>query len=295
MKIEGFKNHSFTTSDRFNIAYGHNFDSTVDESKPCLVFNYGLVCNLAHWKFQIPYFHELGYPILYHDYRFHFDSSSSQSISDLTFSRIVNDIHELLHFLQIEKSVMIGHSMGVNTTLEYALHYPEDLLGSILISGTVLPPQDIMFDSNMMDHLQPILEILLKKYPKLFNSIWKTGHLNPIAKVGIHRGGFNTQKVPMDFVEYYLKKIGELKPEVFFQLLRQMKEQNITRNLENINTKTLVMGGDLDQVIPNYLQQILTNHLPNNEYYTVKNGSHVPQADFPETVNERILIFLDEL
>jgi non-heme chloroperoxidase len=296
MKFNGFTEQDLKVSSDINIHYGHNFTrlSKKDMEKPCLIFNYGLVCNKAHWKHQIPFFNSQSYPVLYHDYRFHYQSESTSNIEDLTLDNIKDDMNDLINYLNIERAFMIGHSMGVNTTLQYILHYPEKILGAILISGTVLPPQDIMFDSNWMDHLQPILELLLEKYPKVFKSIWSTTHLNPIAKIGIHRGGFNTSKVPMEFVEFYLKKVGELNPNVFFQLLDEMKKQNIVKDLELIETPSLIMTGDKDQVIPSYLQSILTQNLKNSEYYIVKDGSHVPQADFPDSVNERMMIFIEE-
>ena len=77
-------------------------------------------------------------------------------------------------------------------------------------------------------------------------------------------------------------------------MIERTKKQNITKDLELIKTPCLVMTGDKDQVIPSYLQRILTQNLPVSEYYIVKDGSHVPQADFPDTVNERMMIFIEE-
>lgn len=289
--FEGMNEYSFTTSEGINIHYGKNFID-FDSEKPCIVFNYGLVCNVAHWEKQIPYYHKLGYQIVFHDYRFHYESDKTKNIDDLSFENISNDMRELLDFLNIDKAFHFGHSMGVNTTLEYAYRYPEKVRGIVLISGTVLPPQDILFDTNVMDLIQPILEFLLEKYPKLYKSIWTTGHRNPLATHLVHQGGFNTNMVPRDFVQYYLKKIGELEPEVFFQLLKEMKNHDIVTKLERIKVPALVMGGDKDQVIPNFLQYILSENIPNAKLYIIKEGSHVPQVDFHETVNERIDLFL---
>lgn len=293
MEFENFTEQIYATPEGLNLNYGLNFDPNNPRNAPIIVLNYGLVCNIAHWKHQIPFFDNLGYNIVYHDYRFHFKSDSTDSISDLTFENIAKDMKALLSYLKIEKAFHLGHSMGVNTTLEYAHHYPEDVQGMALISGTVLPPQDILFDSNWMEILQPILETLLEKYPTLYKNIWKTGHLNPLATHLVHKGGFNTTKVPKEFIEYYLKKIGELSPAVFFQLLTEMKNHRVISQLENIHVPALVMGGDKDQVIPNFLQNILHDSLPNSRLYIIKNGSHVPQVDFHETVNERIQIFLE--
>ncbi|MBT3583857.1 MAG: alpha/beta hydrolase [Halobacteriovoraceae bacterium] len=284
------------TEEGISISFCTNFaHDKLDQSKPLLVFNYGLICNNKHWREQIPYFDQHGYSILYHDYRGHFESSEMDSLEELTFEKIALDIEVLTKHLKAKKLVMIGHSMGVNVCLEYARSHSENLEALILISGSAVPPQGVMFDNNTMDIIQPYLEWISKKFPKVIAPVWKNSYKNPIARKIIHRGGFNTQMVPDEFIQIYMKKIGELSPEIFFQLINQMRNQDILHHLENITTPTLIIGGDKDKVIPNYLQEILLKYLKNSEEYIVKNGSHVPQVDFPETINERIQIFLSKL
>lgn len=290
MKTKGF----FTTKDHFNIAYQTNFSPDSDLTGPVIVFNYGLVCSNAHWKYQIPFFNDLGYHIILHDYRFHFDSSSSDNISDCHFAGMADDIRQLMEHLKIDSAIMLGHSMGVNVTLEIAKSYPELIKEMVLISGTVLPPQDIMFDSNYVEIVEPYLKFGAKSFPEFFAKIWKATPQNPILKELLFRGGFNTKTAPKDFIDIYVKKISELQPEIFFQLFDEMKRHNILSHLENIKTPALIIGGDHDQVIPNYLQKILHDHLEKSELYIVKDGSHVPQVDFPETINERILHFIEK-
>ena len=73
-----------------------------------------------------------------------------------------------------------------------------------------------------------------------------------------------------------------------------MTKQNIIGSLDKMRSPTLIMGGYKDNVIPNHLQRTLANLIPNTETYFFKEGSHVPQADFPDMTNERIEIFLDQ-
>jgi non-heme chloroperoxidase len=260
-----------------------------------IVFNYGLVCNSQHWKDQISYFDQNGYKILLHDYRSHFGSSGKTSLEDCNFNQMVQDLHLLLESIHAKKFFMLGHSMGVNVTLEFSRQFPEKLVGGVLISGTVLPPQDVMFDNNITDIIFPFLQYFSKEYPKVFKSLWSTSYMNPLARSLVYRGGFNTKMVPEEFIELYMKKISELPQDMLLHLMLEMKNHDIIADLESLQTPFLIMGGDLDKVIPNHLQIILHEKLPHSELYFIKDGSHVPQVDFPETVNERIQLFLDQI
>ncbi|AUN96678.1 alpha/beta hydrolase [Bacteriovorax stolpii] len=285
------KNHPnyFYTSDGIRLFYNTNFPpQELNPEKPVVVFIYGLLCSNNHFKYQIPFFEEQGYQILLHDYRFHFASSCDGDLETCNFPNIAKDLHELLAELNIKKTLFVGHSMGVNICLEHARRYPEDVTAQVLISGTVVPPQDIMFDSNIVDITMPYIEAFTKKYPELYKSVWKHSFKNPIAQYAIFDGGFNKKQVEMEFVQLYMKKISELPETLFFHLLKLMHDHDVINHLESIQTPTLVIGGDKDKIIPNYLQQILTKHLPKSQLYIVKNGSHVPQADFPDMINNRI-------
>ena len=282
----------FKTKDSEQIFYTTNFKPEEREHDNVLIFNYGLVCSNYHWKYQLDFFDSHGYKILIHDYRGHYQSSGSKDIESITFENITNDLYALINHLKIKKPILIAHSMGVNISLEFAKKFPEIPSKLILISGTIMPVYNIMFDSNIIDQVQPLIKKLLDTYPKAFETFWKFGGWNPIVKKLIHAGGFNIKQVPKEFIEVYLNKVGRLGPHIFFQLIGQMHTHQILGEVEIIKTKTLTIGGDNDKVIPNHLQRLLSLTLPNSELYIVKNGSHVPQADFPNLINERINLFL---
>lgn len=283
----------FKTTDQEQIFYLKNF-TTVNPEKPVLVFNYGLVCSNLHWKYQAAHFDQQGYQVLLHDYRGHFQSSGAQAVDKITFEQMAQDIADLCKFLEIEKAVMLGHSMGVNICLQLAKDFPDLVKGMVLISGTFMPVKDVMFDTNLMEFVTPMLLAALDKYPEVVRSLWSKTGMNPLVREIIHLSGFNRQKVSKEFIEIYLNRVGQLGADIFFQLFNEMTKQNITSSLEKMHMPALVMGGHKDNVIPNHLQRTLAELLPNSETYFMKDGSHVPQADYPEMVNERIELFLDQ-
>lgn len=283
----------FRTKDNEQIFYIKNF-SKIDPHKPTLVFNYGLVCSNHHWKFQTEFFDQKGYQILIHDYRGHFQSTGSHDVKKITFHQMAMDVADLCHSLGIEKTIMLGHSMGVNICLQLAKDYPELVAGMVLISGTFINVKDVMFDSNLMEFIAPLAHLGLEKYPKIFNTIWGSTGLNPLVREIIHSTGFNRGKVSKEFIEIYLNRVGQLGAEVFFQLFNEMTKQNIIGSLESMKMPSLVIGGHNDNVIPNHLQRTLASLLPHSETYFIKEGSHVPQADYPEMINERIDLFIQQ-
>jgi non-heme chloroperoxidase len=291
-----FKNHDanfFRTSDNEQIFYVKNF-TTIDPKKPILVFNYGLVCSNHHWKFQTDYFDSKGFQILIHDYRGHFQSTGAHDVKKITFPQMAKDVADMCEFLGIKQAIMLGHSMGVNICLQLAKDFPDLVSGMVLISGTFINVKDVMFDSNLMEFIAPIANLGLKKYPLIFKKIWTSTGMNPFVREIIHSTGFNRGKVSKEFIEIYLNRVGQLGADLFFQLFNEMTKQNITGSLERMTMPSLVMGGHSDNVIPNHLQRTLATLLPNSETYFFKNGSHVPQADYPDMVNERVELFIQQ-
>ena len=261
-------------------------------SSRAILFNYGLVCNKEHWKYQIPFFEKHGFKVIVHDYRFHHESESSAHVAECTFENIIKDTKELLEHLGIEKIFVVGHSMGVNISLEFVRVFSRMVQGVVLISGTLFPPQEVMFNSRVMDVALPYIKLFQKYFPNTFDQFWLTQYFNPLAKKIVHKGGFHEEQVSEEFVAIYMKKISELPHGLFFQLMEEMRRHDIIRDMGSINVPALVVVGDKDYVIPPYLQRMIHQHLNNSELYIVKEGSHVPQVDFPDLVNERILHFL---
>jgi non-heme chloroperoxidase len=289
-----FHANFFKTQDHNQIFYQTNFPHTDGEifDQPLVVLNYGLVCSSHHWKYQIDYFHDRGYRLLMHDYRGHFQSTGKDKIQEITFKQMAQDTHDLIQFLGAKKVFLIGHSMGVNVSLEMHRLNPESILGMVLMSGTVMPVRDVMFDNNLMQFIAPLTKKLLNRYQGTFRKIWGLSGWNPIVNEIIRRQGFNPARVESEFIEIYLNRVAELGPELFFQLYDEMGRHDIVSYCPRIKHPTLIISGDRDKVIPPYLQRLLHQLIPRSEFYLVHKGSHVPQVDYPQHINERMELFL---
>ena len=87
----------FKTKDNQNIFYSTNFKLDEEINTNVLIFNYGLVCSNHHWQEQIKFFDDLGYKILIHDYRGHYQSTGKDKVELITFEQISRDLFSLLN------------------------------------------------------------------------------------------------------------------------------------------------------------------------------------------------------
>ena len=285
--------HFFQTSDGENIFFSTNFSLTQKSERKLIVLNYGLVCSNYHWQEQLPFLQEHDFDILTYDYRGHFQSSGIHRIESITFEKMSEDLYELLQHINRDKCILLGHSMGVNLCLEFAHRYPKSVTKMILISGTIFPIHNVLMNTHLTTTIRPLLKTLLQKYPSVLKKFWKYGGWTTFVKKMIWIGGFNTKQVDMEFIDHYLNRLGQLGPKLFFQLITQMQHHDALGFVTEIDTETLVIGGNKDKVVPNYLQRLLHESLSHSEIYIIHEGSHVPQVDFPEMVNERILRFIN--
>ena len=289
MDINNIKYKKTTVPNGSQIEYAY---LNATENKRPIVFLYGLVCNNRHFEPQISHFSRKGHPILIQNYRHHFGSTSAEPLDLCNFEKIAEDCHLLMEKLGIKNPMVIGHSMGVNVAIELSLRKNTDIHGLVLISGSPHRPQDFMFNTNLSDVIIPLAKKIFGSNQRILNRVWKNSYKSRLLRLMVLRGGFNPSFVEDEFVKYYVKKIGELGSDVFFKLIEEMKNHNLTTKLHLVNCPTLVMGGDLDKIAPIEGQIVFNTYIKDSSFYLIKDGSHVPQIDFPKTVNEQIENFI---
>ena len=102
------------------------------------------------------------------------------------------------------------YSMGVNVTLEFAKLYRVNFFNCSHIRN-VIPPQDIMFDSNIVDLITRML-MMMKKFQKFIKNLEDLLYESYCSSSCSRR--FNVAQVPEEFIK--LHRIGEL-PSEFYQ------------------------------------------------------------------------------
>lgn len=98
-----------------------------------LVLLHGLASNARIWDFVAPLLAQAGFRVLALDQRHHGRTDDADDGFD--FPSIVRDLHAFLDALHLEKPLLVGHSWGAGTVLNYAALRPLSAAGIVLVDG----------------------------------------------------------------------------------------------------------------------------------------------------------------
>ncbi len=102
------------------------------EGRP-IVLLHGLASNARIWDLVAPRLVTAGFRVLALDQRHH--GLTDDADDGFDFPGIVRDLHAFIDTLQLEQPLLVGHSWGAGTVLNYAAARPAGAAGIVLVDG----------------------------------------------------------------------------------------------------------------------------------------------------------------
>ena len=207
----------------------------------------------------------------------HFRNSKAIDLPGHSSGKACNDIESYLEWVRgfisarrYKDVVLCGHSMGGAISLLYALRYPEELKGLILI-GT---------GARLRVH-QDYLNLCRQPGPD--NANWLAGHMRH----------FNS--VAPDMHPVLSQRAEEVGPEVELNDLLACDRFDVMDQLGKIDLPTQILCGSDDVMTPVKYSDYLTEHMQNAQKVVISGGSHFVQMEKFKKVNEEIESFMGSL
>ncbi|MFX1573366.1 MAG: alpha/beta fold hydrolase [Promethearchaeota archaeon] len=210
-----------------------------------------------------------------------------------TMNMYADDIHELLKFLNIEKTHVLGVSLGGMIVLNFILKYPEQVNKLVLINTWPGFPNEqgpemykegkIAYNKELED--DPLNTFL--KYAKsgFSREFWKKMAENPKRKF------FDLWSVE-DLVERDLNNRYSLQDNE--NAAHAVKGHNVLDRLHEIKNKTLILCGEKDRIATVSVNKQMHERISNSILKVIKDTRHsLPLEKTPE-VNQILVDFLKE-
>lgn len=245
------------------------------EGKPLCILH-GFLGMLDNWKTLGSLYAENGFCVHLIDQRNHGKSFHSTAFN---YDLLADDLRNYLDFHTVETTLLLGHSMGGKTAMQFACSYPERTEKLIVadIAPKFYPPQH----QTIMDGLTAISLTDLVSRKDADDQLKRY-----ISDFGIRqfllKNLYRTTNKKLDF-RFNLQVLNQKMEEI---------GENIS-STERYTGPTLFLKGDRSEyVTQNDLAEIKI-HFPKASLETVENAGHWLHAENPEQFFEKSMMFFN--
>jgi pimeloyl-ACP methyl ester carboxylesterase len=242
--------------------------------KPVMIMAHGVTDYGLSWSSLAAGF-EAEYDIIMYDARGHGFSEKPERPYDLTTH--VADLVGLVNALDIEKPVLIGHSMGSGTVALAAATYPD------------MPRAVILEDPALTELLEYLKEVNIQEWKKMIEADKAMGKqaLMRLARAERHPGWSDFE------YDHWAEAKLLVSPNVV-DVLRDESLRDPARIYPDVAAPTLILKADADQEARKK-HLAIAGLLPNGTLVHIGGASHLVRLDRPAETERQIRAFLAEL
>ncbi len=230
------------------------------------------------WLDQLDYFSKAGWRVIAPDFR-GFGQTTPVPSETNTVERLAEDTAALLDYLNIEKAVVMGLSMGGYVSFAFYRQFPERVRALILVDTKCEADNE-----EARQNRYKLREAVLREgsgaanatTPKLFAP--------------------ETYKTKPEMVAQIAGLVERTDPATITATISGLAERpDSTPLLPQISVPTLVIHGKYDLLMPVENARGMAQKIPNWQFSSVPHAGHMANMENPEFFNRAVETFLKEL
>lgn len=266
------------------------FVSEQGEGSPVILCD-GLACDGFIWRQLKPRLTQR-HRVVHWNYRGHGLSRMPWDHPNVGVEAFVRDLAYVMDVLGIEQPVLLGHSMGVQVLLEFALQHPGRAKAIVPICGSYGRPLDTFHGNDLLNRAFPLLHRAVMRFPSGSQRFWSSVvGLDVVYLIALLREVDGRIVRREDFKPYF-DHLGRMDLRVFVRVLDDVRNHTVEPRLPQIETPTLIIGGDRDTFTPVDLSHRMAELIPGAELCIIPGASHVAPIEHRELIELRVEKFL---
>lgn len=279
-----------TASDGTRVSY-----EVVGTGEHTVLLANGLGGRLYAWEDLLaPLFRS--YRFITWDYRGLFESGGDHR--RLAVVHHADDLESILAAEGVDRAVLVGWSMGVQVSLEFAGNHPERVGGLVLINGTYGHALSTGFQPFfsvpfLPKRLHAVIEFF-QNHPELLDGLAKMARFAelPTAAAFSLTAGPLVLRHQKLFHQYFDDVLGASFAN-YLRLFQELDAHSAYHLLPQIMAPTLVISGLLDPLTPAYQSREMARRIPGAEHLRLVRAGHFALMERPDVVIPAIRRFLE--
>ncbi len=232
------------------------------EGRETVLFIHGAGGKHHSWSYQKGYFEKEFNPIIM-ELPGH---GESEGAGEQEIVKYAEHVEAFLKALSLQKTFLVGHSMGGGIVQTLALSHPEMVKGIILV-GT---------------------GARLKVLPMILNGI-KDDFEGTVRKVS--QFAYSRKASPM-LIEREVAEMLQSRVEVLYGDYLACDHFDLMNEIEKITLPTLILCGEDDQLTPPKYSQFLQSRIKGSKMEILPNAGHMVMMEAAQAFNEKIKQFI---
>mgnify|MGYP006299848815 FL=1 len=258
----------------------------IGERGPRIVLIHGIGGFAENWRFNIE--NLAGHFKVYAVDLVGFGKSGKPK-APYTYDYFARFIKEFIDVMEIDKAVLIGHSLGGGIAMRFALMFPGRVEKLVLVDSAGLGKE-----------ISKIFKLIsLPGFGELVTRPDRTRTLKMYKNLVYDRSLLSEEMVDLGFsfssspgAQQAFLKTARGTVNIFG--FKRKAINPIRRNLHRIEVPVLVLWGERDAIIPVRHAYIAKDGIPDAELEVFENCGHIPMIECPDEFNTAVVKFLRE-
>jgi pimeloyl-ACP methyl ester carboxylesterase len=261
------------------------------EGERAIILADGIGCDGWIWRYMRPILAPYG-RIIHMHMRGHGNSEAPRDPAAIRIKDCADDLRCLMDAEQVSRAVVMGHSMGVQVSLELWHRDRERVEGLGLLCGSFEDPVSTFRDHKALKRILRPLQSLTQLGGGRLRRLWQKGLQLPAAYYVTTMTEIDGDLVKRHDVEPYLEHLARMDPPLFFRMLGEAGAHSARAWLGEIDVPVLIIAGEQDQFTPAYLSEQMAQRIAGSTFDLVSNGAHACPIEHPTRVNLTVRRFM---
>jgi len=247
-------------------SFQYNDEGPSDAAPPPVILLHGMLGDLSNWVDTIDALSESGYRVLapilpIYDF----------PISETGVPRLTEHVHNFIEAMGLERTIIVGNSLGGHIALLYALDHA-DAIDALVLSGS-----SGIYEATMGSSF-------FKRQDREF--------IRERTEMTFYDSAHATDELVDEMFE-----IVNDRPRAFrlLKIARSADKETVTEELSRLDMPSLLIWGQDDVITPPEVAEEFQDRMPSARLHFIEECGHAPMIEHPDTFNELTLDFLREL